>query len=445
MKRVINIDVILAPIPGENPAGEALRYSPTYDEIKDARRTEEPLALGDWKREVKTADRDKVITVAVETLSKKTKDLQISAWLLEALIIVEGFDGLAAGLKILAGLLRDYWENVYPLIEEGDLEFRASPLEFMNDKLWPCIKQVPLTDSKVTPGYSWLKWKEAREAGYESDTRNQYGDVDENKKKRRDELIAEGKLSAEEFDSAVALSSAAFYKSLSESLTLCREEFKELDEIVDQRFGSQAPRLAEFGQAIEDCEQVVTKIYTQKREREPVPETEPEAGAVKSALPEEKREKEGLEISEPTAALAVPPVLTRELPDTGSLERALWEEAFQIMKTSGIKKALDRLLGACYSAPSVRERNRHRLLIAKLCLKADRPDLAKPIIEELHALIEELHLERWESPLWIAEALDTLYQCLTSGEPSDEDIGRAKALFQRLCTTDVTKAIIYKN
>jgi type VI secretion system protein ImpA len=110
-----------------------------------------------------------------------------------------------------------------------------------------------------------------------------------------------------------------------------------------------------------------------------------------------------------------------------------------------MKEALDKLLAASFSAPSVREKNRYRLLMAKLCLRAERPDLAKPVIEELYSLIEELHLERWESPLWIAEVLDTLYQCLSAGDPSDDELTRAKVLFQRLCTTDVTKAMMYRS
>jgi type VI secretion system protein ImpA len=83
--------------------------------------------------------------------------------------------------------------------------------------------------------------------------------------------------------------------------------------------------------------------------------------------------------------------------------------------------------------------------MAKLCLEAGRQDLARPLIEELNALIEELHLERWESPLWIAEVLDVLYQCLTRGEHSDEDLQKGQVLFQRLCTMDVTKAMGHKH
>ncbi len=432
MKKVIDIDALLVPIPGENPAGEDLRYSPIFDDLKEARRADDPLDRGDWKREIKTSDWDRVITIAVEALAKKSKDLQIAAWLMEALIHREGFSGLAAGLRILFGLLRDHWEHMYPALEEGDLDFRAAPLQFVNDKLWPSLKQVSLTDASAGPGYSWLQWQESREVGYESDTLNRSGNVDENKKKRRDELIAEKKLTAEEFDSAVARTSKAFYQSLAEDLTLGLETFKKLDEFVDEKFGSQAPRLADFGKALDDCTQVVMKIHKEKKEPEPAPELKAQAEKVATPKPGEERE------------IAVLPLQIGEFSDSDSLEKAVWKEASQIMKTSGIKEALAKLLGASNSAPSVRARNRYRLFMARLCLEADRLDLARPIVEELNHLIEELHLERWESPLWIAEVLDALYQCLTRGEPSDEDKNRGKALFQKLCTTDVTKAMNYK-
>lgn len=442
MKRAIDIEAILTPFPGENPAGEDLRYNPIYDEIKEARRADDVLDRGEWQTEVKTSEWDKVITISLEALSKKTKDLQIAVWLTEAVIMTEGFDGLSTSLKILTGLLRDYWELLYPQIEEGDLEYRIAPLEFMNNNLWYRIKNVSLTDKRVTTGYSWLKWQESREVGYETNTRNRYGDIDETKKKKRDEFLADGKLSAEDFDSAAALSSGAFYKSLVEILTECHEEFRKLDALVDERFGKEAPSLSDFGKAIEDCRNVVMKIYEEKKKLEPVLEPEP----VKEEIPAPSLEEGKRELEEilPKLETTPPSLLKGEICDINFNEKALWEEALQILNTSGIKKALDRLLVACYSAPSMREKNRCRLLIAKLCLKAERPDLARPIVEEIHAFIEELHLERWESPLWIGEVLEALYQCLTNGEPSDDDISRARILFQKLCTIDVTKAITYR-
>ena len=122
----------------------------------------------------------------------------------------------------------------------------------------------------------------------------------------------------------------------------------------------------------------------------------------------------------------------------------MWLSALETLKSSGISQALGMLHGASCRAASVRESNRYRLLMARLCLRAERPDLARPIVEQLYSSIEELNLERWESPIWIADVLDALYRCLTSGEPSDEDSQRAKVLFQKLCTTDVTKAMTYR-
>jgi type VI secretion system protein ImpA len=437
MKKMIDLDALFTPIPGENPAGEDLRYTAVYDDLKEARRADDMLERGDWQRQIKTSDWGKVTAIAVEALSKKSKDLQITVWLTEALIHTEGFGGLAAGLKIMLGFLKDYWENLYPPIEEGDLEFRAAPLQFLNDKLWPSIKEIPLTDSNAGPGYSWLKWQESREVGSEADTLGRSGGVDENKRKKREELIAEGKLSAEEFDAAAARTSKNYSQSMVGDLTLCRETFQELDRLVDEKFGSQAPILSDFGAALEDCMQAVMKIYPgQKGRNEPAPK--PPAGL----KPEE--EKAAAPETEEKRGIAVPFRPVGAFADAESCEKAVWEEALQILKTSGMKDALAKILGASNCAASVRERNRYRLLMARLCLEADRPDLARPIVEGVNRLIEELHLEAWESPLWIAEVLDALYQCLTRGEPSDEDRTREKALLQKLCTLDVTRAMIYK-
>lgn len=447
MKRTIDIDLILSPIPGDNPAGENLRYTPVYDKIKEDRIEEDLLEQGEWQREIKTADWDKVISTSVEALLQKSKDLQIAAWLMEALVKTEAFEGMAAGLKILNGFLRDFWDCVYPEIEEEDLDFRAAPLEFINDKLWLSVKQIPLTDKSVTPGYSWLKWQESRQVGYEKDILNAYGDVDPTKKNTREELISEGKITGENFDSAVSLSSRAFYESLAQSLTECRELFQQLDQIIDEKFGAaHAPRLSDLNKALEDCDQIVNRILKEKRAQEPEPEpaaeTEPPPETEVVPTVEEMPETETALRTRPITEL--PEASTRGYAELTALEKTAWEQALAMLKSSGIKNALERLLAVSCSAPSIREKNRCRLLMAKLCLEAKRPDLAKPIIEELYALIEELHLERWESAIWIAEVLDTLYRCLTTGEEADQYQSRAEELFQKLCTTDVTKAMKYR-
>jgi type VI secretion system protein ImpA len=442
MKRMINIDAILTPIQGENPAGEDLRYT-LHDEIKEARKEDDPLDRGDWAHEIKKADWDKVITLCVDALVNQTKDLQIAVWLTEALTVTEGFDGFKTGIKIIRNYLDELWEHAYPEIEDGDLEFRIGRLEFLNNALWSRIKSTALTDNSKTSGYSWLKWEESRQVGYDGDT---------SKAKMRNELVAEGKLTAEEFDSAVARSSKRFYESLDEKLAKCRQEFEKFEQIVDDKFGKDVPRLAELRTALEDCDRLVSKILKEKREAEPTePQVLPQDEIMQNSSNSEIYEMQEQESVQTTLTSKDATLVDEDLfavntiSETPSQENALWEKALTSLKSSGFKIALEQLNVAVSTAPSIRTKNRFRLLMAKLCLQAGRPELARPIVEKLYSLIEELNLERWESSQWIAEVLDALYRCLTAGEPASGDLARADELFQKLCILDVTKAMIYKH
>ena len=250
---------ILTPIADDNPAGEDLRYI-LYDEISEARRADDILDRGDWQRDIKSADWETVISLCLDALVKRTKDLQIAGWLTEALTITEGFEGLLTGLKVIRGFLENFWESVYPEIEDDDLDFRVGRLEFLNNFLWSRIKQIPLTDSSAKAGYSWLQWEESRRVGYEGDAA---------KTETRAELVGEGKLTAEDFDAAVSLSSRAFYESLAADVTKCSEEFGILEQLSDEKFGKEAPRVAELRKSLEDCNQLVSKILKEKKELEP--------------------------------------------------------------------------------------------------------------------------------------------------------------------------------
>ena len=294
---------------------------------------------------------------------------------------------------MIHGLLRDFWDSLYPQIEDGDLEYRSGPLEFINEKLAVLVRSAPLTDPGTGLGYSWLQWKESVKVGKEADTLNQWGDVDEKKKMERDALIAEGKLTGESFATAVQLSSRAFYEALAAQLNRCLETFAQLDALVDEKFGSEAPRLSDFRTALEDCNLQAGKILKEKRLLEPDPEPDPEPKEPAEPMDEQP-------FSAPPAA-------------------------------------------AC-SAQSPREQANYQLLIARLCLQVERADMARPLAEQLFARMEELQLARWESPIWIAEVLETLYRCLTDAEASDEDRYRAREILNRLCTTDITKAIKYR-
>ena len=99
---------ILAPIAGENPSGIDLRYDTKlliYDKIREARRKDDDLAQGDWQSERKTANYPLVIKLAQDTLATVSKDLQLAAWLTEALLVTEHYGGLCQGITLCHGLL----------------------------------------------------------------------------------------------------------------------------------------------------------------------------------------------------------------------------------------------------------------------------------------------------------------------------------------------------
>jgi len=146
----------------------------------------------------------------------------------------------------------------------------------------------------------------------------------------------------------------------------------------------------------------------------------------------------------PAATLPSASVGVNRLLGSGGLEEMRWQQAQATLQSAGIETAVEELLGAACSAQSTRERANYHLLIARLCLQVKRADLARPLVEQLFAQMEELQLARWESPIWIAEVLDSLYRCLTDETATDEDRFRAREILNRLCTTDITKAMQYR-
>src|SRR5438105_2399377 len=141
--QTLDLEALLAPIPGENPAGKDVRYDGIYDAIREARRADDPDApQGEWVHERKIADWPAVITLAGESLRVKSKDLQIAAWLVEALVKRHGFPGLRDGFHMLWELQERFWPSLYPEIEDGDVEGRGLLLEWLNTNLPLSIRAV---------------------------------------------------------------------------------------------------------------------------------------------------------------------------------------------------------------------------------------------------------------------------------------------------------------
>src|SRR5947207_15598427 len=74
---VMDVAALLAPIPGDHPAGENLQYSGIYDEIPEARRGDDNPTQGDCEHEPKVSERPKVLELSTFAIASQTKHLQI--------------------------------------------------------------------------------------------------------------------------------------------------------------------------------------------------------------------------------------------------------------------------------------------------------------------------------------------------------------------------------
>ena len=132
---------ILAAIPGENPSGADLRYDTkllVLDKLKEFRRQDDELEQGAWQTERKTANWPQAVKLAQDTLATTSKNLQVAAYLTEALLQTEKFAGLRQGLDLVHKLLTTFWDSVYPAIDPEypeTLGERATPLACMNTQL----------------------------------------------------------------------------------------------------------------------------------------------------------------------------------------------------------------------------------------------------------------------------------------------------------------------
>ena len=265
---------LLQPIAEANPGGEDIRYEPIFEQIKQARIDELELPMGDHTRPLKKADWPEVIKLSTEVLKKRSKDLQISVWLTEALLKREGFVGLRDGLELLAGLLRERWEHLYPEIEDGDVEFRAAPLEWLTHPTYflPSIRQQPVTAG----GMTITDYRDSRAVGFEADA------DDYEKREKRKAAIEAGKLTAEEFDASFQGTPKAWYKEQIAGIDGSSAALDALQKEADEKFGQDAPRFVPIKDAMLEVRQILAQLLARKLETDPDPieETVEEADSV---------------------------------------------------------------------------------------------------------------------------------------------------------------------
>jgi type VI secretion system protein ImpA len=267
---VIDFDSLLTPISEENPAGESLQYSGIYDEIRESRRADEDIAQGDWQYELKVADFRKVVDLAVPALASQTKDLQICAWLAESLSRQSGFVGLRDGLRLARELQANFWETIYPEIDEGDMEGRANALEWLDKQCSLVARETPLTAGE---GVSFMGFEDSKIF----DMPENIDDLDSDKRQKLQDLQSqaetENRITGERWRKAKGQTRRQFYEELALTLDECWSEYEQLDRTIEENFErNQMPALLQLKKSLDAIRDLVKKLLQEKRQAEPTEE-----------------------------------------------------------------------------------------------------------------------------------------------------------------------------
>jgi type VI secretion system protein ImpA len=263
-----DLEALLAPVAGDDPAGAPLRYDGTYDRVREARRADDPsLPQGVWSHELKRAEWPAVVTICREALETRSKDLQLCAWLAEAWTGEHGFAGAAAGLAALLALCEHYWDGAWPRGADAEetVEARARIFEWLDGRLAELLNATPLTRPEIADAgtFSWLD----REAALRLENA---GRRDANAVRVAE---ARGAVTLARFDRSVGLTPTPFHAARAAALARAAYAVTRLQALLDERCGRDAPgllRLSNLLTALRGWTEGV--LATRPREEPPVPE-----------------------------------------------------------------------------------------------------------------------------------------------------------------------------
>jgi type VI secretion system protein ImpA len=247
----LELESLLAPISGPAPYGVDPRSdtAPTspYELVKDARYAaadaERGLERGfaeaaDAKRAEATEKQSWPLILASGTalIASTAKDLEVAAWVTEALLRLHRIAGLRDGLLLIEGLVNQYWDGLFPLPDEDGLETRLAPLAGLSGgeaegRLIHPLKQIPLTEGDDPPPIAYWQYENA--ASGRSDK-------------------PDGSLTAADFSARLQRSSAQFVRDLIDDSQACLDAVTRLDAALAAHCGNESPSFSRLRETLSD-------------------------------------------------------------------------------------------------------------------------------------------------------------------------------------------------
>jgi type VI secretion system protein ImpA len=243
---VLDLDELIAPIPGDSPAGGSVPFA-VREKLEEYRKEVDPndFDANDPMRpeSAQKADWAAVVRLTRETLTETSKDLLVAARLTEGLTKAHGFGGLRDGLRLMRRLVSECWDRLNPAIEsEDDLEVRAAPFYWIDEadrgaRFPNTLRQVPMVWGEGGR-FGWLQWKQSQ------------GGKDG--------------ISPADIEKAIEATPRELCQATVEDLTESWQELDTLAKELNGKMGQYAPAFTGLRQAVGECRALAQQILQRK-------------------------------------------------------------------------------------------------------------------------------------------------------------------------------------
>ena len=282
---VLDIASLLTPVSDAQPAGPELRSDPDkgarnlFLTVRDSRKKAIDAERRIYNFELMTEEERKgepgapdppdweaVRRQAIEALTK-SKDLWITAWLIEALTRLQGFPGLRDGVGLAHQLCDTFWQDLHPQAdkEEGLANRFAQLAGLGGGTLVDPIMNLPLTGATSFGQFSFADYKDASE-------------LERKGPEIRRRRVEQGAVSLEVFDKAIAQTSPQFFQGLLDDLEGASQAFGDFDAFLRQKetenadAGGQSflPPTSKIREALDECLRLLRTSAKDKLRKEEV-------------------------------------------------------------------------------------------------------------------------------------------------------------------------------
>ena len=123
-----------SPVSEANPCGENIRYEPEFEQLEAELAKQESLSA-------ETVDWQLVAKLSSQIIDNSSKDLLVGTYLCQALLMTEGFAGLAVGLHVLNELVENFWDGLFPPLKR--MRARQTAFAWLAEKAGQYLSEHP--------------------------------------------------------------------------------------------------------------------------------------------------------------------------------------------------------------------------------------------------------------------------------------------------------------